>query len=102
MQELTDPRVSDSASRYAKVSLDGGVPLDASVVKRIHFQLGEKGDRFSMSRLQLKGDKKWAVAFEDPRCAPYCKSYEDAFDDALLLAADGKMTPEAIKAIQKA
>jgi hypothetical protein len=102
LHDLIDPRVSDSASRYAKVSLDEGVQLDANVIKRIHFQLGEKGDRFSMSRLNLKGEKKWAVAFEDPQFAIYCKAYENAADDALLLAADGKMTPEALKALQKA
>jgi hypothetical protein len=102
MHELIEPRVSDSASRYAKVPLEEGVPLDAGIIKRIHFQLPEKGDKFSMSRLSLKGDKKWAVAFEDPRFKIYCKAYEDAVDDALMLAAEGKMTPEAIKAIRKA
>jgi hypothetical protein len=102
IQELTDPRVSDSASRYAKVSLDSGVPLDASVIKRIHFQLGEKGDQFSMSRLSLKGEKKWAVVFQNAPFAPFCRAYERAVDDALDLAIEGKMKDEAIKAIQKA
>jgi hypothetical protein len=102
LHELIDPKVSDSASRYAKIPLEEGVPLDAGVIKRIRFQLGEKGDKFSMSRLSLKGDKKWAVAFEDPKFKVYCKAYEDAVDDALMLAAEGKMTPEAIKAIRKA
>jgi hypothetical protein len=102
LQELTDPRVSDSTSRYAKVKLDDGIPLDAGVIKRIHFQLGEKGDKFSMSRLQLKGEKKWSVAFQDPEFRVYCRAYERAVDDALVLANDGKMTPEAIQAIQKA
>ena len=102
MRELIDPRVSDSASRYAKVPLDDGVPLDAGVIKRIHFQLGEKGDKFSMSRLRLQGEKVWSVAFQDPQFLIYCRAYEQAVDAALVLAMDGKMTPEAIKAIQKA
>ncbi len=102
MRELIDPRVSDSASRYAKVPLDDGVPLDAGVIKRIHFQLGEKGDKFSMSRLRLQGEKVWSVAFQDPQFLIYCRAYEQAVDAALVLAMDGKMTPEAIKALQKA
>jgi hypothetical protein len=102
LRELTDPRVSDSASRYAKIKLEEGVPLDASVIRRIHFQLGEKGDKFSMSRLSLKGEKKWAVAFEDPQFGPYCRAYERAVDDALERAIEGKMNDEALKAIQKA
>jgi signal recognition particle subunit SEC65 len=102
LKDLKDPRVSDSASRYVKVALDDGVPLDASVIKRIHFQLGEKGNQFSMSRLSLKGKKKWAVAFEDPKFALYCRSYERAVDDALDLAIDGRMNDNALKAIQKA
>jgi hypothetical protein len=100
MEELK--LASDLVARLAKVPLGQGVPLDAGVIKRIHFQLGEKGDKFSMSRLQLKGQKKWAVAFQDPKFAPYCRAYELAVDDALDLAIVGKMTPEAIQAIQKA
>jgi hypothetical protein len=102
LHELTDPRVSDSASRYAKIPLEEGVPLDASVIRRIHFQIGEKGDQFSLSRLSLKGEKKWAVAFEDPQFGPYCRAYERAVDDALERAIDGKMNDETLKALQKA
>jgi hypothetical protein len=102
MRELFDPRVSDSAARFAKVPLDDKVPLDAGVIKRIHFQLGEKGAKFSMSRLSLKGEKKWSVAFQDPKFGAYCRSYERAVDDALDLAIEGKMKDEAIEAIQKA
>jgi hypothetical protein len=102
LRDLTDPRVSDSASRYAKIPLEEGVPLDASVIRRIHFQLGDKGDQFSMSRLSLKGEKKWAVAFEDPQFGPYTRAYERAVDDALERAIDGKMNEETLKALQKA
>ena len=58
--ELLDPKVSESASRHANV------PLDADIIRCIPFKLAEKGDTFSMSRLSLKGKKKWAVAFQDP------------------------------------
>ncbi len=96
LQDLLDPTVSDSASRYAKV------PLDADIIRRIPFKLGEKGDRFSMSRLSLKGTKKWAVAFQDPHFASYRRAYQRAVDNALELAIEGKMTEQAIRDVEKA
>jgi hypothetical protein len=96
LQELLAPTVSDSASRSAKV------PLDADVIRRIPFKLAEKGDTFSMSRLLLKGKNKWVVAFKDPRFDSLRRAYERAVDDAMELAIDGKMTDEAIAAVQKA
>jgi hypothetical protein len=98
LRDLLAPTISDSVSRYAKV------PLDADVIRRIPFQLGEKGDKFSMARLLLKGNqnKKWSVAFQDPRFAGLRQAYERAVDDALELAIDGKMREEAIENVEKA
>ena len=96
LQDLLAPTVSESASRYAKV------PLDADIIRRIPFKLGDKGERFSMGRLSLKGTKKWPVAFQDPKWASYREGYQRAVDHALELAMDGKMTEQAIKDIEKA
>jgi hypothetical protein len=94
--ELLDPKVSDSASRYAEI------PLDADFIRHIPFKLAEKGETFSMSRLSLKGKKKWAVAFQDPRFAAACRAYQRTVDNALELATDGKMNDAAILAIENA
>lgn len=91
--ELLDPKISDSESRYAKV------PLDPQIVRRIPFQIAEKGQTFSMRRLLLKG--KWPVAFQDPKCANLRRAYERAVDKALELAFDGKMKDSAIHEIDK-
>jgi hypothetical protein len=96
LRDITDPKVSESSSHYAKV------PLEADVIRRIPFKLGEKGETFSMNRLSLKAKKKWAVAFQDPQFSSLCQAYQRAVDNALDLAMDGKMTQEAIEAIEKA
>jgi len=70
LQHLLAPSVSDSASQYARV------PLDAEVIRRIPFKLDEKGARFSMIRLSLKGPQKWPIAFQDDRFAIYHRAYE--------------------------
>jgi hypothetical protein len=96
MNDLWDPRVSDSASRYAQV------PLDPDVIRRIPFKLGEKGTAFSMSRLSVKDPKKWAVAFQDPSYAAFRRDYQNAVDRALDLAMEGKMTQKALDALKNA
>jgi hypothetical protein len=94
--DLLAPSVSDSASRYAQI------PLDADVIRRIPFKLGEKGEKFSMGRLSLKGTRKWAVVFQDPVFTPFREAYQRAVDNALELALDGRMTDKAIEDIEKA
>jgi len=96
LRDLLDPKVSDSASRYAQV------PLDPDVIRRIPFKLDEKGETFSMDRLSLKTKKKWAVAFQDPQFTTLCQAYQRAVDNALDLAIESKMTQEAIDAVEKA
>jgi hypothetical protein len=96
LRDITDPKVSESSSHYAKV------PLDADVLRRIPFKLGEKGETFSMNRLSLKSRKKWAVAFQDPQFTSLCQVYQRAVDNALDLAIEGKQTQEAIEAVEKA
>ena len=54
-----------------------------------------------MSRLSMKGKKKWAVALQDPTFKPYCDAYQRAVDKALDLAIDGKMTQAAIDDVRQ-
>jgi hypothetical protein len=96
LRDIMDPKVSESSSRYAKV------PLEADVLRRIPFKLGEKGETFSMNRLSLKSKKKWAVAFQDPQFTSLCQAFQHAVDNALDLAIDGKQTQDAIEAVQRA
>jgi hypothetical protein len=96
LDDLLSPKVSDSQSRIAQV------PLDPDFIRRIPFKLGDKGDTFSMSRLSMKGKKKWAVAFQDPAFKLSCDAYQKAVDKALDLAIDGKMNQQVIEELRKA
>jgi hypothetical protein len=96
LRDIMDPKVDESSSRYAKVQ------LEPDVVRRIPFKLGEKGETFSMNRLSLKSKKKWAVAFQFPQFNSLCLAYQDAVDNALVLAIDSKQTQDAIEAVEKA
>ena len=51
---------------------------------------------FSMSRLTMNGKGKWPIAFQDPRFAPWLKSYQDALDVALEQAINARLTKRAI------
>lgn len=94
LRDLVAPSISDSASQYAKVQL----PVD--FIRRIPFKLGEKGEKFSMGRLSLKG--KLVVAFQDPAFKPYVDDYQRKVDHALELAMDKRMNDQAIRDIEKA
>ncbi len=94
LKQLLDPKISESAIRYAEVS------LPADVIRQIPFMLAEDKARFSMSRLTLKGKAKWPVAFQDPRFDTYIKSYQKALDAALEQTIDGKLTKRAIAAVE--
>jgi hypothetical protein len=96
LKQLLDPQISESSFRYAEVAL----PVD--LVRQIPFMLAEKNVKFSISRLVLKGKAKWPVAFQDPRFASYIRSYDTALDNALEQAIDGKMTKQAIAAVEAA
>ena len=84
LYDLLDPKVSESASRYAHV------PLDADVIRLIPFKLGEKGKAFSMNRLSLKARKKWAVAFQDPSFTALRRDYQNAVDNGWISRLKGR------------
>jgi hypothetical protein len=94
LNDLTDPKVDDSTSRFAQV------PLDAGLIRQIPFKLGEKGETFSMNRLSMK--KKWVVQFQNDRYKLLCEDYQRAVQNALDLAIDGRMKDKAIAAVEKA
>ena len=91
-----DPRISESSFRSAEV------PLSVDLVRRIPFKLGEKNEKFSMSRLSLKGKAKLPPALQDPRFTLYVLAYERVLDDTMEQAIDGKMTFAAIEALEQA
>jgi hypothetical protein len=96
LKQLWQPGISDSSFRYAEV------PLPIDLVRRIRFKLGERNEKFSMSRLSLRGKGKWPVAFRGPEFASYRRAYELALDHALEQAIEGKLQTPAISAVDKA
>jgi hypothetical protein len=96
LEQLMNPKISESSFRYAQV------PLTVDVVRRIPFKLGEKNEKFSMSRLLLKGKGNWTVAFQDGRFAAVRHAYERVLDNALEQAIEGKVQIPAIEAVDAA
>jgi hypothetical protein len=93
LKQLWDSRVGESTFRTYQV------PLSVDMIRHIPFKLDEKGEKFSMDRLSLKGKGKWSVALQDDRFQREKKAYERALDKALEQAIDGKMQIPAIDEI---
>ncbi len=92
LKQLWDSKVDESTLRLA----DCQVPLSVDMIRHIPFKLDEKGRKFSMDRLSLKGKGKWSVALQDPKFEHEKKAYERALDKALGQAIDSKMQLAAI------
>ncbi len=84
---LLNSRTSESALRGA----DYQVPLPAALIRQIPFKLDEKGEKFSMERLSVKGPNKWPPFLQDDRFQVVKKRYERVLDKALEQAIEGKM-----------
>jgi hypothetical protein len=93
LKQLWDSRVGESTLRASQYQ----VPVPVDVIRHIPFKLDEKGEKFSMDRLSLKGKGKWSVALQDDRFQREKKAYERALDKALGQAIDGKMQIPAIE-----
>ncbi len=93
LNQIVSPGLSDSAYRLSTV------PISADVVRKIRFQLGEKGAKFSMERLSLKGKGKWPVAFQDDSFARERNALVNAVDHVLDQQIEGKITSESIPAV---
>jgi hypothetical protein len=93
--QLQDPTIDESSFRFSPV------PLSIDVVRRIPFKLDSQGIRFSFERLSTRGKGKWPIALQDRRFAEDRRAYERALDDALEQQIEGKMSLEAISALEK-
>jgi hypothetical protein len=98
LKQLEDARVDESTLRSA----DMQVPLPAELIRQIPFTLSEKGEKFSMERLSVRGKHKWTVALQDDRFALVKKAYERALDKALEQAIDGRMQIPTIDGVEAA
>ncbi len=96
LQQLMDSKISDSSFRYAPV------PLSVDVIRAIPFKVGDQGAHFSMQRLSTKGKNKWPVALQDEKFTDVRRAYERVLDNALDQQIDGKMSLDAIKAVENA
>jgi hypothetical protein len=96
LDQLENANLGDSTMRTQRFQ----VPISADMIRRIPFKLSEKGLRFSMDRLTLKGKEVWsAAALQDNRFDFVKKEYARALDKALEQAIDGKMQIPAIEAV---
>jgi hypothetical protein len=96
LDKLLDPKLSSS------FFLNSPVPLSVDAIRAIPFKLDAEGVRFSMQRLSPKGKGKWPVALQDARFASERSTYERAFDNALEQQINGKMSLDAIVAVETA
>jgi hypothetical protein len=96
LDQLENANLGDSTMRTQRFQ----VPISADIIRRIPFKLSEKGLRFSMDRLCLKGKGAWTVALQDKRFEREKKAYALALDKALAQAIDGKMEMSAIKEVE--
>jgi hypothetical protein len=97
LEELQNPNLTESVFRSERMQ----VPLPADLVRHIPFSLAEKGQRFSMARLSLKGKGKWTVAFQDEGFDIVKRAYAAALDKALEEAIDGKMQKATIEVLEQ-
>ena len=92
LDQLENSNLGESVFRTQRFQ----VPLSVDMIRRIPFKLSEKGLRFSMDRLALKGKGQWTVALQDKQFEYEKKAYARALDKALEQAIDGKMQLSAI------
>jgi hypothetical protein len=98
LKQLQDSRVDESTLRTREFQ----VPMPVDVIRQIPFTLSEKGEKFSMERISLKGKGKWTVALQDDGFLFVKKAYELALDAALEQAIDGRMQLSAIEGVEAA
>jgi hypothetical protein len=98
LQSILDSKVGESTFRSPQFQ----VSLSVDLIRKIPFKLSEKGEKFSMNRLSVKGKGKWPVALQDDRFELQRRSYERVLDKALDQAIDGKVQIPAIEAVEAA
>ena len=93
-EQLLDPKTHPSSYR------DNALPLDGIDVRRIPFFYGPKGATISMARISPVG--RWPVGLRGEEFARERREYERALDHALEQQLEGKMSREAVLAVEAA
>jgi len=93
-EHLTNPQIPESSFRLSPVHLSG------DNIRNIPFMYAKEDATFSMQRLTARG--KWPVGLRDARLVGARRAYERAVDDALEQQIEGKLTLEAVKAVEAA
>jgi hypothetical protein len=93
-EQLLDPKTHPSSYR------ENALPLDGIDVRRIPFFYGPKGATISMARISPVG--RWPVGLRGEEFARERREYERALDLALEQQLEGKMSREAVLAVEAA
>jgi hypothetical protein len=92
--QLIDPRVSPSNYRGTIV------PLSGDTIRKIPFQYAPRAATFSMER--LIGKREWPLSMRGEAFAASRRAYEKAVDAAIDQDVEGKLTGDAVQAIEAA
>jgi hypothetical protein len=92
--ELANPQITESAYRLSPVRLAG------ETVRGIPFFYAKEDATFSLARLTARG--KWPVGLRGDEFAAERRAYERAVDTALEQQIEGKLSREAVQAIETA
>jgi hypothetical protein len=94
LKELLDPRISPSNYRRSVV------PLPGDVIRKIPFNSASTMSTFSMDR--LIGKKDWPLALRGEAFEKERRKYEKAIDTAINQDVEGKLSREAVVAVETA
>jgi hypothetical protein len=92
LEQLLNPKIAPSSFRASTV------PVPGDTVRSIPFFFGPEDATFSLQRLTAKG--RWPVGFRGEELSRERRAYERAVDAALEQQLDGKLSREAIRAVE--
>jgi len=92
LEELSNPKISPSSFRSARVSLDGGT------IQNIPFQYPRLNGVISMRTLAVRDG--WPLPMRSETFARERKAYTKAVETVLEQDLEGKLMPESVKAVQ--
>jgi hypothetical protein len=93
VQELTGPEFGFSALRLATV------PVAAGLLEQLPLHLGRAGVAIAPGRLKV--DRQWPMPLQDPTFATRRQAYDQAVAAALEQAARGRLSAEAVAAVDR-
>jgi hypothetical protein len=94
LEQLLDPKLDPSSLRRSNV------PLAGPTIRKIPFLHASEAATFSMLRLNVKND--WPLALRGENFARERRAYERAIDNALEQDIEGKLSLDAVVAVQSA